>query len=84
MMLKQYRDQLDQIDDKMKELFIKRMEIVKKIGSLKKENKLPVFDAARESEMLEKHRASFSDLVLWNYYERFLKNMIEIAKEMQL
>lgn len=45
------RDAINRIDDALVELFIQRMEIAGKIGSLKKEAGLPVLNVKREEEV---------------------------------
>lgn len=54
MKLKNYREAIDQIDDEIIELIDQRLELVKKIGTYKKENKLTILDGKRENEILEK------------------------------
>lgn len=50
--LKRYRKQIDEIDDKLISLFSERKNVVKKIGEIKKINKLPVLDKKRWREVL--------------------------------
>jgi chorismate mutase/prephenate dehydratase len=50
--LKDFRGQLDRIDDEILELFIKRMEVCRQVAHYKKANRLPIYDAAREMEKL--------------------------------
>ena len=50
--LHDYRRELDGIDKELLSLFSRRMEIAAKIGEYKKENQLPVFDPARERQIL--------------------------------
>ena len=50
--LHDYRRELDGIDKELLSLFSRRMEIAAKIGEYKKENKLPVYDPARERQIL--------------------------------
>ena len=50
--LKNYRNQLDTIDDQMAALFKQRMEIVRKVADYKKETNTPVMAAGREREIL--------------------------------
>ncbi len=47
-----YRDEINRIDDELVRLFGERMEVAGKIASFKKENGLPVLDAARERAKL--------------------------------
>lgn len=73
---------IDDIDKKMKELFIKRMETVKDIALYKKQNGLAIFDEKRESTMFER-LGSDLDEDLKDYYLDFLKNVVRISKEYQ-
>lgn len=50
--LKDYREQLDKLDDEMVRLFTQRMELCAKIADYKKKNGLPVLDVRREREKL--------------------------------
>ena len=50
--LKDYRKEIDAIDDQLVQLFGKRMDIAAKIADYKKENNLPIFVPAREREKL--------------------------------
>lgn len=52
MELKDYRDQLDNIDDQLVALFQQRMETVKQIADYKKEHHTPVLAANRERDIL--------------------------------
>ena len=51
--LKKLRDEIDDIDKQIVELIEKRMKASVKVGELKKENNIPVFDAEREKELIE-------------------------------
>ncbi len=51
--LKDYREKINKIDDQMVALFEERMETAAEIAAYKKDNGLPVFDAARERERLK-------------------------------
>lgn len=50
--LQDYRAQINEIDDALVSLFQKRMEVAGSIAAYKKENSLPILDAAREREKL--------------------------------
>lgn len=52
MELKDYREQIDQVDNELVRLFQKRMDLAEKIGAYKRENGLPVLQSAREREKL--------------------------------
>ena len=46
--LMECRKMINEIDDQMKELFLKRMEVVSNVALYKKENNMPIFDSKRE------------------------------------
>lgn len=50
-----YRNKIDEIDKEITRLFEERMDIVIKVGEYKKQNNLPVFNKAREDEVIEKN-----------------------------
>ena len=54
MELSDYRKRLDEIDEKLLRLFSERMNIAAQIASWKQENSLPVLDARREKEKLQR------------------------------
>jgi len=56
--IKQLREQMDGINAELVDLYRKRMEISEQIALYKKENNLPIYDPARERELL----ASVSEL----------------------
>lgn len=53
MELKDLRDQIDNIDDELVQLFAKRMEVSAQIADYKKANGLPIYVPAREREILQ-------------------------------
>jgi len=50
--LKDYREQIDSIDQELVKLFTQRMEVAANIAAYKKERNLPVYDPRREREKL--------------------------------
>jgi monofunctional chorismate mutase len=83
MNLYELREKINQIDHEMLILFKKRMEISKLIGDYKKTNHLPVLDSVRELEILKNKKMELNDEKLWKYYEKFIKNLMDISKEYQ-
>lgn len=51
--LKEYRQEMDAIDEEMVSLFVKRMNVAAKIADYKKENNMPILAPAREREKLQ-------------------------------
>ena len=50
--LDEYRRQLEKIDKSILDLLAKRFIIVRKIGSIKKDNNLPIIDIKQEEEKI--------------------------------
>lgn len=75
------RLKLNDIDDKIKSLFIERMNIVKEIALYKKENNLPIFDKKREEEMKERLSSDTGDLK--EYYLELLDTILKESKKFQ-
>lgn len=80
--LNKLRDEINSLDQKMKELFLRRMDIVKDIYSYKKEHELPIYDKTREEEMI-KNLLLDIDESLKDYYLKFIKLILDTSKEYQ-
>ena len=81
--LSRARDIISETDQKIAELFEKRMEAVRLVAEYKKENGLPIFDSAREEYLINKNSAFVTDEEIREYYINFQKNSIEISKRFQ-
>ena len=51
--LKDFRKQIDEIDEQIVNLLAKRMKIVEKVGLLKKKKNIPVLDSARWQKVIK-------------------------------
>lgn len=80
--LNKLRDEINSLDQKMKKLFLRRMDIVKDIYSYKKEHDLPIYDKAREEEMI-KNLLLDVDESLKDYYLKFIKLILATSKDYQ-
>lgn len=80
--LKDYRIQLDTLDEEMKKLFLERMKIVKEISAFKKQNNLNIEDKNREQEMCTRLSSDVSEEYK-SYYLMFLNEVINISKSYQ-
>ncbi len=83
MKLNELRNEIDEIDQSMIELFKRRMAVSKQIGKIKHELGLPIFDPIREEIIIEKRQIQLNNEELWPYYRSFLLKLIEISKEYQ-
>ncbi len=80
--LEALRGELDTVDEKLLELYKKRLDIAKRIGAYKRGQGLPVTDAEREKSMMAK-RLSFAGEELAPAAERLMELMIEESKRVQ-
>ena len=79
--LKECREEINKIDDQMKALFLRRMEVVSQVAKYKIENNMPIFDANRETSMKERLSADTGDMK--EYYLAFLEEMLFQSKNYQ-
>lgn len=81
-MIEDYREEMDRIDEKLLELFVERMNIVREIGEIKRKNGLLVFDSEREKQIYEDiRRAAPEDLE--GYAVSFFYNLLVMSRNMQ-
>ena len=81
--LEKARLAINEADAQIAQLFEKRMHAVEDVVAYKMENGLPVFDGAREKEVIEKNLAKISDEKLKPYYEDMLIQLMRISNEYQ-
>ncbi len=77
------RKEIDLIDEKMAELFEKRMDVSAKIADLKRRFDNPIEDSNREEAMLLKSSDLIKNGEYLPFYKKFLKSNIEISKAYQ-
>ena len=80
--LKDYRTQLDTIDDQMAALFKQRMEIVRKVADYKKETNTPVMAAGREREILYRVTGLCGE-ELEEYTKILYSTVLELSRDYQ-
>jgi chorismate mutase/prephenate dehydratase len=61
MTLDEMRKEIDEIDQKLLPLFMARMDCAKQVAAIKKEQNLPVFNAQREQEILDRAAGNAGD-----------------------
>ena len=81
--LEKARLAINEADAQIAQLVEKRMHAVEDVVAYKMENGLPVFDGAREKEVIQKNLAKISDEKLKPYYEDMLVQLMRISKEYQ-
>ena len=69
--IKEIRQEINQIDKDMATLFEKRMNLVKDVAVYKKERALPLYDEARENEIISSNSSYIQNEEVKNYYGYF-------------
>lgn len=81
--LEEAREIINEVDNEMINLFIKRMAAVSMVAEYKMENDIPVLDSIREDTIKERNIEKLSNKVLEPYYIRFFDGVLESSKEYQ-
>lgn len=76
------RAQIDEVDSRLLRLFEQRMELCAQIARIKKAQGLPVFDAAREQQVLDR-AASRLPHSLQDSGKRLFRELMELSKDYQ-
>jgi len=77
------RQTINEVDKQMAALFEKRMEAAKEVAYYKQKNGIPITDAAREAEVIERNSTLISNEDLRSYYINFLRSNMELSKNYQ-
>ncbi len=80
--LKVLREEIQNVDIELEHLFLKRMELVKKINEYKVKNSLPLEDQHVEEIKYAKIKNS-PNPIIQNYYLEVLHSLIECSKKYQ-
>ncbi len=81
MNLDEIRVNIDKVDEQLKELFVKRMELVHHVYEYKKENGLPVKNNEREAAIIEKRTVGLNEYK--DETRDFFKSLIDISCKYQ-
>ena len=81
--IKDIRLEINEIDERMRELFESRMALAGEVAEYKMKNGLPIYDKEREDEVIRRRSAELSDASLLCFYEKFLHSVMDISKDYQ-
>ena len=81
--IKELRNSIDKVDDKIFDLILKRFDYVEKIGSIKKEMNIPVDDKAREEIIIERLSEKLSTKINYKEIKKIIDPIISISKDIQ-
>lgn len=77
------REKINSVDSKMAKLFKERMEAVREVAEYKAEHALPILDANRENEIIEKNTSIIENESIKAHYINFLKSNMKISRSYQ-
>lgn len=77
------REMINRIDKEMAALFCERMEAAKLVAEYKQAHGLPVYDGAREAQVIQNNSLLVEDAELRAYYISYIKTMMDISKSYQ-
>lgn len=77
------RNEINSIDEEIIELFIRRMEAVRKVAEFKINNNIQVMDETRERFILNKYTKDVKDEELKSEIIDFLQSVLAISRKAQ-
>jgi len=83
MSLENLRNEIDQIDDKILELFFQRMEKAEKVVDYKQNNSLPILNAARERDILHRVCSACDNTTYQGYTKMLFSTLMNISRTHQ-
>lgn len=80
--IKLLRNEINKIDAQLLKLLKQRIDISKKMGKIKKEKNIAIFDIDREKEIIYNYTQN-EDSLNKKYIEKFFQTLMDISKEVQ-
>lgn len=77
------RKEIDEIDKELVELFERRMNVAVRVAEYKKKNNLPIFNEAREKQVIEKNIENLKNKEYANLTRIFFNNLMELSRSLQ-
>jgi len=81
--LEAYREEIDEIDKELTQLFEKRMDVVFKVARFKKQNSLQIVHKTREEEVVRKAVDRLQNKDYQDEVTDFFNNLMRISKDFQ-
>ena len=82
-LLKEARQEINEVDKEMAKLFLRRMKAVEDVFLYKKEQGLPILDKKREEQLIQNNSKFVEDELLKSYYIDFLNDLMTVSKNYQ-
>lgn len=81
--LDEARKKINEVDKKMAELFVERMDAARMVADYKKEHGLKIYDKAREDEVIRRNSVLVENKEIRSYYVKFLENNMAVSRMYQ-
>ena len=81
--LQETRKIINEVDEQMAELFVRRMKAAEMVAQYKRAHGMPILDATREEEILRKGAERVSDDTLRGYYADYMRDTMAISRRYQ-
>ena len=81
--LKELRNKINEIDNELLSLYLKRMNIIKQIFQYKKEHNLPIYDQKREEELINNLLNKIDNNELKENYKKIIQLILIESKNQQ-
>ena len=81
--IKELRNSIDKVDDQIFDLILKRLDYVEKIGNIKREMNLPVYDKSREQIIIERLTEKLITKINSEEIKKIIDPIISISKDLQ-
>lgn len=75
------RERIDQVNDRLLDLFLERAELVRQVADYKRARGLPIHDPERERQVIERMQARAPGLE--SHVAAFFTGMMDIAKQIE-
>lgn len=82
-LLNQARKIINEVDEEMAKLFVRRMQAAEMVAEYKKENGMPILDPIREEQVIQKNAARIESEEMRSYYIPFIRRNMEISRSYQ-
>ena len=77
------RKEIDEIDKELVDLFERRMKVAVRVAEYKKKNNLPIFNEAREKQVIEKNIGILKEKSYADLTRKFFNNLMELSRSLQ-
>lgn len=81
--LDKYRNEIDEIDKQITELFERRMDVSKEIAKCKRQQKIEILNVKREEEVIQRNLSYLKNKDYRFVLEGFLRNLMNLSKLIQ-